>query len=42
VESEGLSVEKVRECDVVSGHLQDCTPHLCRLRADGLPPASKY
>jgi hypothetical protein len=37
-----LSVEKVGECDVVSRHLQGCSPRLCRLRTDGLAPMSKY
>jgi hypothetical protein len=36
------SVGKVGECDVASRHLQGCSPHLCRLRIDGLTPASKY
>jgi hypothetical protein len=38
VESRGLSVGKVRECDVESRHLQDCNPRLCRLSTDGLAP----
>jgi hypothetical protein len=42
VESGGSSVGKVRECDVVSRHLQGCSSRLYRLRADGLPPMSKY
>jgi hypothetical protein len=29
------------ECDVVSRHLQGCSPHLRWLRTDGLAPASK-
>jgi hypothetical protein len=32
----------VKECDVVSRHLQGCIPRLCRLRINGLAPASKY
>jgi hypothetical protein len=32
----------VRKWYVVSRHLQGCSPHLCRLRTDGLAPASKY
>jgi hypothetical protein len=35
-------VRKVGECDVESRHLQGCSPHLCRLRTDGLAPASKW
>jgi hypothetical protein len=27
---------------VASRHLQDCSPHLCQLRTDGLAPVSKY
>jgi hypothetical protein len=38
VESEGPSVGKVGECDVASRHLQGCSPRLCRLRTDVLPP----
>jgi hypothetical protein len=36
------SVGKVGEWFVKSWHLQGCSPHLCRLRTDGLAPASKY
>jgi hypothetical protein len=36
------SVGKVREWYVESRHLQGCSPCLCRLRTDGLAPASKY
>jgi hypothetical protein len=32
----------VGEWYVASWHLQGCSPHLCRLRTDGLAPASKY
>jgi hypothetical protein len=42
VESGGSSIGKVGECDMASRHLQGCSPHLCRLRIDGLPHASKY
>jgi hypothetical protein len=42
VESEGLSVGKVGECDVASQHLQGCSPRLCRLRTDELALVSKY
>jgi hypothetical protein len=42
MESGGLSVGKVRECDVASRHLQGCSPHLCPLRTDGLAPVSEY
>jgi hypothetical protein len=38
----GPLVGKVRECDVASQHLQGCSLRLCRLRTDGLAPASKY
>jgi hypothetical protein len=31
-------VGKVEECDVVSRHLQNYSPRLCRLRTDGLAP----
>jgi hypothetical protein len=34
-------VEKVGEWYVVSRHLNGCSPHLSRLRTDGLPPVSK-
>jgi hypothetical protein len=27
---------------VASHHLHGCTPRLCQLRTDGLPPVSKY
>jgi hypothetical protein len=37
-----LLVEKVGEWYVESRHLQGCNPCLCRLRTDGLAPASKY
>jgi hypothetical protein len=37
-----LSVKKVGEWFVKSWHLQGCSPRLCRLRIDGLDPASKY
>jgi hypothetical protein len=42
VEIVGLSVGKVGESDVESWNMQDCMPCLCRLRIDGLTPASKY
>jgi hypothetical protein len=42
MERGGPSVGKVGECDVTSRHLQGCSPCLCRLRADGLAPVSKY
>jgi hypothetical protein len=42
VESRGLSVGKVGERFVKSGHLQGCSPLLCWLRTEGLVPASKY
>jgi hypothetical protein len=42
VKSRGPSVEKVGKCDVVSRHLQDCSPRLCLLRNDRLTPVSKY
>jgi hypothetical protein len=35
-------VGKVRKWYVASRHLQGCSPHLCRLRIDGLAPMSKY
>jgi hypothetical protein len=36
-------VGKVGEWYVAaSRHLQDCSPHLCRLRIDELAPMSKY
>jgi hypothetical protein len=38
----GSSVEKVGEWCVESQHLQDYSPRLCRLKTDGLAPASKY
>jgi hypothetical protein len=38
VKSGGPLVGKVGECDVVSRHLQGCSPLLCRLRTDGLAP----
>jgi hypothetical protein len=41
-ESGGPSIGKDGECDMESWHLQDCSPHLCRLRIDGLAPVSKY
>jgi hypothetical protein len=36
------SVGNVGEWYVESQHLQGCSPHLCRLRTDGLALASKY
>jgi hypothetical protein len=42
VESGGPSVGKVWQCDVASRHLQGCSPHLHRLRTNGLAPVSKY
>jgi hypothetical protein len=36
VESGGLSVGKVRECDVERQHLQGCSPRLCWLRTEGV------
>jgi hypothetical protein len=42
VERGGSSVGKVGEWYVKSWHLQGCSPHLYRLRTDGLAPASKY
>jgi hypothetical protein len=41
-ESRGPSVGKDGKSDVESRHLQDCSPHLYRLRTDGLDPVSKY
>jgi hypothetical protein len=41
-EKERPLVGKVGECDVASRHLQGYSPRLCRLRTDGLAPASKY
>jgi hypothetical protein len=41
-ESGGISVGKGGDNDVKSQQLQGCSPHLCRLRADGLVPESKY
>jgi hypothetical protein len=38
----GPSVGKVREWCVESRHLQGCNFCMCRLRTDGLTPASKY
>jgi hypothetical protein len=38
----GPSVGKVGEWCVESRHLQDYSPHLCRLRNDVLAPTSKY
>jgi hypothetical protein len=38
----GPSVGKVRDWCVESQHLQGGSPHLCRLRTDGLASASKY
>jgi hypothetical protein len=35
-------VGKVGEWYVENWHLQGCSLHLCRLRTDGLAPASKY
>jgi hypothetical protein len=35
-------IGKVREWYVESWHHQVCSPRLCRLRTDGLAPASKY
>jgi hypothetical protein len=42
VERGGPSIGKVGEWCVESRHLQDCSPHLCRLRTYGLAPTSKY
>jgi hypothetical protein len=42
VESGGPSVEKVKECDVASWHLNGCSLCLCRLRTDELAPTSNY
>jgi hypothetical protein len=42
VKSGGPSIEKGKEYDVESWHLQGCSPRLCRLRTDGLAPARKY
>jgi hypothetical protein len=42
VESGEPLVGKVGEYDVESRHLQGCSPHLCRLRAEGLVPTCKY
>jgi hypothetical protein len=36
------SVGKVEECDVASQHIYDYSPYLCRLKTNGLAPASKY
>jgi hypothetical protein len=41
-ESGGLSIGKDRESDMESRHLQSCSPCLCRLKTNELPPASKY
>jgi hypothetical protein len=38
----GSSVGKVGEWCVESQHLQGYSPRLCRLKTDGLAPASKY
>jgi hypothetical protein len=38
VESGGPSVGKVRECDVESQHLQDCSPACVDLGLMGWPP----
>jgi hypothetical protein len=38
----GQLVGKVGEWYMVSQHLQDCSPRLCRLKTDELAPASKY
>jgi hypothetical protein len=35
-------VKKVGEWFMESRHLQGCSPRLCRLRINGLAPASKY
>jgi hypothetical protein len=35
-------VGKIGEWYVKSRYLQGCSPHLCRLRTDGLAPTSKY
>jgi hypothetical protein len=35
-------IGKVGEWVMESRHLQGCSPRLCRLRTDGLAPASKY
>jgi hypothetical protein len=41
-ESGGSLVGKGGKSDVESRDLQDGSPHLCRLRTDGLTPTSKY
>jgi hypothetical protein len=41
-ESRGSLVGKGGKSDVKSRDLQGCRPCLCRLRTDGLIPASKY
>jgi hypothetical protein len=38
VESEGPSAGKGGECDVVSRHLQGCSPRVCQLWTNGLAP----
>jgi hypothetical protein len=42
VERGGLSVGNIGEWCVESWHLKGSSPHLCRLRTDGLTPMSKY
>jgi hypothetical protein len=41
MERVGPSLGKVGEWCAESQHLQGCSPRLCRLRTDGLTPASK-
>jgi hypothetical protein len=41
VENGGQLVQKVGGCDGASWYLQGCSPCLCRLRTDELPPVSK-
>jgi hypothetical protein len=41
-ESEGPSVGKGGKSVVERWHLQGCSPHLCRLRIDGMVSTSKY
>jgi hypothetical protein len=41
-ESGGLSVRKGEESVVESWHFQGYSPHLHRLRTEGLVPVSKY
>jgi hypothetical protein len=41
-ESGGASDGKAGESDGERWHLQDCSPHPCQLKIDGLAPTSKY